>query len=328
MSLCSKRASHHLDKPLLDEDDSTTLRRRAIATGIGIAAISMWSSSIAAARLAAKCVGAITSMGICNTIGGMLAIALYAVNGKLPGMLRNPWSYYLHCGVPFVLYQVFLFIAFHYAQDDMDIVTLTAVNYLWPLLMSLLTVVIMKKEANMGMLVLTGMMAIYCILLVNLPDAMPMTEMLLSFQHIIQATGWAAAGAYCWACYSINAAYFSEHHQTQTAVPLFTFASGIANLCITRIPEFHEEANGPFDYEFMLPMMYLTLVPILGCRFAWDYACSNGNILFLTSCAYFMPVLAMLWNIVLLGVTFTENVAFGSFGLALAALAAKLAFRK
>merc|ERR1712003_366442 len=109
---------------------------------------------------------------------------------------------------------------------------------------------------------------------------------------------------------------------------LFTVASGLANLGVRCLPEFHEEAPGPFDIWLFLPMAYLTLVPILGCRFAWDYACSNGNILCLTSCAYFMPVLAMLWNVVLLGVAFTENMIYGSMGLAVAALSAKLAFRK
>eukprot|EP00929_Paragymnodinium_shiwhaense_P114752 TRINITY_DN8324_c0_g1_i1.p1 TRINITY_DN8324_c0_g1~~TRINITY_DN8324_c0_g1_i1.p1 ORF type:complete len:330 (+),score=44.46 TRINITY_DN8324_c0_g1_i1:97-1086(+) len=314
--------------PLLTEEaDPAAKKGKAVWTAIGVVAISLWSTSFAASRIVARSLGQITATGVCFTLGGLIATIVYAARGQIPGMLRNPCGYYLRCGIAFVMYPTFLYIAFHFAHNDVEVVTLTAVNYLWPLMMSILTVLVMKKQANCGLLTLGLVGAIYSILLVNIRDSVPMTQLVASFGKMWQATLYSGAAAYCWASYSVYAAYYSETHKTNTCVPLFTVVGGVVLFSVRYIPGFEEEAPGPFDTEFYAAMAYMILIPVVGCRFAWDYACSRGNIVILTSFAYLTPILATFWNVTLLGVQFQENMAFGSMGLAAAALAARFAIK-
>eukprot|EP00929_Paragymnodinium_shiwhaense_P034671 TRINITY_DN18835_c0_g1_i3.p1 TRINITY_DN18835_c0_g1~~TRINITY_DN18835_c0_g1_i3.p1 ORF type:complete len:146 (-),score=13.14 TRINITY_DN18835_c0_g1_i3:542-979(-) len=142
-----------------------------------------------------------------------------------------------------------------------------------------------------------------------------------------QASIWCCASAFSWALYSVNAAYWSREFQTKTAAPLFTIACGVCLLGLRSVPAFAEPMTGPLDADLFVNMLYSTLVLVVGCKIAWDYACSRGNIIVITCAAYFGPILATFWNVTLLGVDFQDNMAYGSMGIALAAVAAKYSLR-
>merc|ERR1719217_1017023 len=110
-------------QPLLfedEEEEAAAQRKRAVWTAIGVVAISLWSTSFAAARILARSLGQITSTGICFATGGFAATLIYAARGQIPAMMRNPAGYYLRCGTAFVFYPICLYIAFHFARNDKD----------------------------------------------------------------------------------------------------------------------------------------------------------------------------------------------------------------
>eukprot|EP00927_Polykrikos_kofoidii_P021829 TRINITY_DN20557_c2_g1_i1.p1 TRINITY_DN20557_c2_g1~~TRINITY_DN20557_c2_g1_i1.p1 ORF type:complete len:400 (-),score=32.39 TRINITY_DN20557_c2_g1_i1:249-1385(-) len=297
-------------------------RSTKVWTIVGVCAISFWSTTFAASRVVSEALGALTSMGICFFVGGVVSTLIYGAFGRVGGMFQCPLAYYLQCGVPCIMYPVLLYSGFHFVVKNEEVITLTVLNYLWPQLMSIMTILTFGNRWRMSLLF--GLTLALCsILLVNLKPGMSVYELLGSFVTIWAGGSCATAGAFCWAFYSVRASYWAAlYPNLQTAVPVFTMASGLGLLLIRVFVDEHHP--GPFDLTFWASMIYVTVVPSCVCRFAWDYACSWGNLLVLTSFAYLTPFLATMWNIVLLGLDWNANAILGSFGLAIAAIITKL----
>jgi len=254
-------------------------------------------------------------------IGGASACCIYAYFGRFKEMFANPMGYYLRCGLPCVLYPICLFLGFHLATKDEEIITLTVINYLWPQIMSILSIIIFRKQWYITLLLgLSGAFA--SILLVNKKPGMTLTSLPDVLIAIWPAATSCVFAAVCWAYYSVYAAWFSrENPEMASSVPCFTVISGVALLIAGRV--LTEPWQGPFTITFYLAMIYLTVVPVCACRFAWDFACGKGDLMILNTYSYLTPCLATIWNIILLGVPFSSEAMYGSAGLAIAAVITK-----
>lgn len=119
------------------------------ATAGGLAAIVLWSGTVALARSAAEAVGPVTAAAAACGVGGLLSLGSLAGSGARRRSLGAlPRRYLLGCGALFVAYMLLLFLAIGSAADRAQTLTVGLLNYLWPPLTIVLSVLLLGRRAN------------------------------------------------------------------------------------------------------------------------------------------------------------------------------------
>ena len=119
------------------------------ATVGGLVAILLWSGTVALARSAAEAVGPVTAAAAACGVGGLLSLGSLAGSGARRRSLGAlPRRYLLGCGALFVAYMLLLFLAIGSAADRAQTLTVGLLNYLWPPLTIVLSVVLLGRRAN------------------------------------------------------------------------------------------------------------------------------------------------------------------------------------
>lgn len=237
-------------------------------TVVGIVAISFWSTAFAGARIAGKVAGAMTSTGACFLFGGTASCFVYASLGKFKKCITHPKSYWVNCGIPFVLYPLGLYTGFHLAKTDTEIIVLTVINYLWPHLMSIFLVVFFNKQWKwMFIIGILGAVCMVFVTTIHPGDSDPLNKMLRSMLDIWPAAVTTFIAALCWAYYSIASSKYAQERKmekeiaiakgevvdnnkdgTLGAVPFLTAISGVVLLIMGIVVD--EDHPGPFDVSF------------------------------------------------------------------------------
>ncbi|MEE1295979.1 MAG: aromatic amino acid DMT transporter YddG [Bifidobacterium sp.] len=115
-------------------------KRRALACGI--AAIVCWSMTIGLVRLTLQAYGHILGAALLYTLG---AIGLFIANR--PDPIRDiPRRYLVTCGLLFVLYEICMAQAVGFARTQVQTLEVSMLNYLWPILMAVLCVALMRRH--------------------------------------------------------------------------------------------------------------------------------------------------------------------------------------
>ncbi|MFT4218756.1 MAG: hypothetical protein QM619_16460 [Micropruina sp.] len=113
-------------------------RRRATLTGLS--AIVLWSAMVGLIRVVAESFGAALGAALIYTLA---AIVLWLV--RRPTDVRTfPIAYLLIGGGLFVVYEVTVGLAVGWAADGRQAIEVSIVNYLWPTLMVLLTLLVRR----------------------------------------------------------------------------------------------------------------------------------------------------------------------------------------
>ena len=116
----------------------------------GFAAIVLWSTTVAFARSLSEQLGPLTAAAAVYSVGGTIAaIRLLFVGGSMQRFRGLPLSYLAGCGVLFLSYMLLLFLAVGLAEGRQQVLEVGLLNYLWPALTILLSVVLLNKRASL-----------------------------------------------------------------------------------------------------------------------------------------------------------------------------------
>jgi drug/metabolite transporter (DMT)-like permease len=119
------------------------------ATAAGLAALAIWSASVALMRGMSESAGRLTGPALASLIGGVLALVWARLRGeRLSDMLRLPPRYLFVCGALFVSCNVGLYLAIGACADRSQTLVVALVNYLWPVLTVALSVPILGRKAR------------------------------------------------------------------------------------------------------------------------------------------------------------------------------------
>jgi drug/metabolite transporter (DMT)-like permease len=266
------------------------------ATALGLAAILLWSSSVAVIRTLSERLGPVSTIVYAYLGGGVVALAW---TGLLPGgwrrLSRLPRRYLWGCGALFVAYTTCFCLSVSLARDRAQVLEVGLVNYLWPSLTLLLSVPILGYRARWflgpGMLAATTGM-----ILATSSEATLSVEGLGA--HAIAhglPYGLALAGALTWALYSTLARRWGGEGG---GVPLFILVSGLVVLPLRGLlPE-----TPSWDGRVVGELAYMALfVTALAYAF-WDRAIRRGHMVLVAALSYFTPLLSTLVSAVHLGV--------------------------
>ncbi|MGK7863178.1 aromatic amino acid exporter YddG [Falsiroseomonas sp. E2-1-a4] len=246
------------------------------ATLAGCGALALWAFLGLLSRLAAGVPPLqITAMGF--AVGGLVGLAVVAATGRL-GLLRQPGLAWLHGVGGLFGYHALYFLALALAPA----VEANLLNYLWPLLIVLLSAPLRGLRLGPARLAGVGLGFAGCALLVGTGASFPPG----AGPGLLAAVG----AAVIWAVFSVTAGMKRLVRVPTEAVA--GFCLGTALLATAAHLAF--EATVWPDAGQALAVLLLGLGPVGAAFFLWDIGMKRGDPRLLGTLAYAVPVVSTL----------------------------------
>lgn len=244
------------------------------ATLAGCGAILLWAFLGLLTKLAAGVPPLqLTAMGM--AVGGLLSLLLVAARGRL-GRLRQGWAAWVHGVGGLFGYHALYFAALGLAPA----VEANLLNYLWPLLVVLLSGPVLGLSLGPRRLAGVALGFTGCALLIGGGASFP--------AGALGGFLCAVAGAFVWALYSVMARRFA--HVPTEAVAGFCLASAV----LAALLHLGFETSVPPDARQATAILLLGLGPVGAAFFLWDLGMKRGDPRLLGTLAYAIPVASTL----------------------------------
>ncbi len=265
-----------------------------LASFAGILAIIVWSSNVAVSKTVMNEFGPFNAAFYIYFFSGIVNfIILFAALGRIKflGYLKSlPSKYYLHTGIFFIFNNVFFYVALGLAKSNEELIIVTLLNYLWPVLIYIFRVPIYHSRINPVLYFPAIILALAGILIALLQgySGQQLIEIAAALDDNFLAFLFAVMGAVSWALYS-NLIKKYKSSDDIAAMPLIFMVSG---LVFFGIQVFRGDAQS-FSLSPLLSspsLIYSILGPTcLGYLF-WFLAMKHGNRNLVTSLSYLIPV--------------------------------------
>ena len=259
---------------------------RAATVG-GFVAIILWSTTVAFARSLSEQLGPLTAAAAVYCVSGTIAvIRLLLAGGSAQRFRKLPLRYLVGCGVLFVSYMLLLFLAVGLAEGRQQVLEVGLLNYLWPALTILLSVVLLKKKASLLLLPAT-LLALSGVVLVLTQGSQVSWQSFtrnLAGNPIAYSLGLGAAVS--WAFYSVLARRWAGG-KGRGAVDLFLPITGgvLLLLCL-----FADEPR-VWSLWSVAEAVFLGVATYLAYGL-WDTAMRTGNVVLVAASSYLTPFLS------------------------------------
>jgi drug/metabolite transporter (DMT)-like permease len=268
------------------------------ATAEGFAAILLWSTTIAFTRSLAGQLGPMTAAAAVYSVSGVAAIIVFALRRERIKEIRKlPRLYLVVCGALFISYMALLFWAVGFADDRQQVLEVGLLNYLWPVLTLIFTVVLLKKRAR-PTLYPALLLTIAGIFLV-LTQGRSVTWQSFS-SNLLQNPGaytMAFAAAVIWSLYSVLTRKLAGG-RSSGAVMLFLPVTAIVFL----IACFFFDEPRQWSTRAWLETVFLGLATFLAYSL-WDNAMRKGDIVLVASASYLTPLFSTIVSCIYLAIS-------------------------
>ena len=269
----------------------------ALGTCSGLGAILLWSATFAFARSLSEQVGPLTGGAAAYLIGGFLCLLSLASSAPFTRFLQLPRLYLFGCGSLFVFYTSAVYLAVGLARSREQLLEIALVNYLWPALTVLCSLLFLKQRASLWLLPGTAVALAGIFLVMTQGRSVSWDSMRAHIQTNPLAYALGLAAAISWALYS-NLTRRWSGPDGGGAVELFIPATGLVLLALrllTREPTH-------WNLRAVAEASALAVVTTLA-YFLWDVSMRKGNLLLVVACSYFTPLFSTLVSCAYLGVS-------------------------
>ena len=265
----------------------------------GLGAILIWSTSIALVRSISEQVGPLAGAAAVHLIGGGFSFAffLYRSKGSLLPLQSLSGKFLLGCGALFVLYMLALFVAVGMAADRHQVLEIGLLNYLWPALTILFSLLLLHKKGNFILVPGTLLALSGVFLVLTQGQAISVASIIGNVGRNPGVYALAFTAAVSWGLYS-NLTRRWGGPQARGAVELFILVTGVVFLLF-----FWLAGEGRvWTWRAGLEVTFMGLATALA-YILWDRAMRKGDIVFVAACSYFTPLLSTLLSCLYLQVT-------------------------
>ncbi len=262
-------------------DRDANLKQNTI---LGLGAILLWSATVALARSISEQVGPATAgAAVYLSAGGILAGRLVLKDRSFGNLQELSRRYVFGCGALFVLYTLSLFLALGLATTRHQTLEVGLLNYLWPALTILFSLILLGQRAGLGLLPGTLLAVWGVVLVLTQGTEISWQSFSMNVRGNPVAYGLGVFAALSWALYS-NLTRRWGRPTRGGAVPLFTLATGLAFWLVRLLrPE-----AGTWGIRVVAEVACLALVTGLAYVF-WDLAMRGGDVVLVASCSYLTP---------------------------------------
>ena len=264
----------------------------------GFSAILLWSLTVAIARSLSERLGPVTAAASVYSVSAFLSgLVLIWNSEKRRQVSKLPSSYLIGCGLLFIGYMLLLFLAVGLADTRQQVLEVGLLNYLWPSLTILLTVVLLSKTPRWVLLpgTVLALFGMFLVLTQRGQVSWHSFSSNLAGNPIAYLFGFTAAIS--WALYSVLTRKWAGGQRTG-AVELFLVATAASLLLICYFIEEPRTWNIQSDAEIII----LGLATYLAYGF-WDTAMRKGNVVLLAAGSYLTPLFSTIVSCIYLAVT-------------------------
>jgi len=284
---------------------SKVLTQRHGATFAGIVAILLWSTTVAVARSVSEQLGPLTGAAavyVVAAIAGVSSLWKQWVGRETPRVISR--KYLLGCGVLFVTYMIALYLALGLAEDRQQVLEVGLLNYLWPVLTLLLSVILLRQPARWTLLPGT-VLAITGVFLVVMPDVSVGWRDAAASTFITAPRLLGLLAAITWALYSVLTRLWASE-QSRGSVDIFLSITAGVLLVLSLF------ADEPREWSFRAigEAVVLGLATYSAYRL-WDLAMRRGNVLLVAACSYLTPLFSTLVSCLYLAVVPPQQLWWG-----------------
>jgi drug/metabolite transporter (DMT)-like permease len=278
-------------------------------TVAGLGAILIWSTSIALVRSISEQVGPLAGAAAVHLIGGFFSFALFLSRskGSLLPLRRLPGKYLIGCGVLFVLYMLALFIAVGTAASRHQVLEIGLINYLWPALTILFSLLLLNKKSKVSLIPGTILALLGVFLVLTQGQSFSWGSMVGNICQNPIAYTLGLIAAISWGLYS-NLTRRWAGAEAKGAVELFILMTGLVFLVF-----FWSTGEGrAWTWRAGFEVTFMGLATALA-YILWDIAMRKGDIVFVAACSYFTPLFSTLLSCLYLQIAAGLILWLGSF---------------
>lgn len=266
-------------------------------TILGLAAILLWSSSVALARRTSEQLGPLTAGGSVYLAAGLLLAAQHLLKERSLVKLRTlPRRYVFGCGALFLLYTLALYLALGSAANRYQTVEVGLLNYLWPALTILLSLPLLGHRADARLIPGTLLALLGIFLVLTQGTSVSWVSFRANLQSNPTAYSLGLLAAVSWGLYS-NLSRRWGSPNSSSAVLLFMLATSAVFWLIRLVTP---EAT-IWTTRAAVEVGCLGLATALGYLF-WDLAMRAGDLVLVAACSYLTPFFSTVVSCLYLGV--------------------------
>ncbi|ENM5779205.1 aromatic amino acid DMT transporter YddG [Vibrio mimicus] len=257
----------------------------------GIAAILLWGSLMALTRRVAEEFSPIGGAALIYTVSTLFLLFTMGVPRLKAGSAR----YVLIGGALFVSYEICLALALGMANDRLQAIEMSVINYLWPALTVLIAVLLSKRSVSFWVYPSVGLAFLGVAWTIVAEQGISAADLMARIATNPAVYSMAFIGAFIWAIYCNVTQRLA---QGQNAIVLF-FAATASVLWMQYA--LSDEPALSFTWSNVSTLLLTGVV--MGSGYAlWNVAILRGNMLLLATLSYFTPVISTLFSSLILGV--------------------------
>ena len=269
------------------------MKHSIISTVLGFSALVFWSTSIAFSRSVTEKIGTLNTAFFNLLFSGLLLFVVQWVIYRkefIPKIKRLPFEYFYKVGIFLVLYMVAFYGAVGEAASREAVIVVGIVNYLWPGLIFLFSVPLLKQRTAYGWLVpgiLIAFMGTAMALLEG--NRVSVSDLQASLGGNIFPYLLALTAAVSWGLYSNLARKFKMAEDIISVPLLFIISSGF--ILVLQLIRGEAPRLNLSGWEYM-EFGYLVIFPTALAYLFWQKAMSGGNKDLVAAFSYMVPLVS------------------------------------
>lgn len=251
------------------------------ATLIGLIAILLWSAIVGLIKSVSEGFGPVGGAALIYTCSAILLI--FTVG--LPKIRQFPPSYLILGSILFVCYELCLSLSLGFTHNGRQAIEVGMVNYLWPSLTILLTVIVTRQKTSP--LIIPGVIiAIIGIGRVLGGDqGFSVNEMTRNVMDNPLSYGLAFSGAVIWAIYCVVTKLIAKGNNGITLFFILTALTLWVKFLTSPQPDFI------LSWKAWISLLLAAIAMDFGYA-AWNVGILHGNVTILAAASYFIPIIS------------------------------------
>ncbi|QQE12739.1 aromatic amino acid DMT transporter YddG [Planctomycetota bacterium] len=271
--------------------------RRLLGTGCGFVSIAIWGMTIPLMKLVSEDIGAWWTGAFACMLAGGLGV-LPQLNGKgMRKLSKLPRGYVFWSGAVFVAYILTFYLGVGWSLTRQQAVEVGMVNYLWPCMTIVCSLLFFKYRAGMLLWVGTvlALVGVGVLMSGNEDFKWSMVWGNMMGDGLVYALTFVAAVTF--AVYSnMTKKWFADHD-----VNLASWFLGVGGLSLL-VGGFAQRHEMNWGVDTVVCLLGLGLLVHLVAYSCWEYSMRKGDITLVAAGSYGIPALSVMFGVLFLGV--------------------------
>ncbi|RKF19748.1 drug/metabolite DMT transporter permease [Alginatibacterium sediminis] len=275
----------------------------------GCAAILLWSTIVAFIRNVAEQLGPVGGAAMIYTLSSVILVLVLGA----PKPSQFSTKYLVVGGGLFVSYEMCLALSLGMANNKLQAVEMSVINYLWPALTVLLAVIVSRQSVSKWLYPAMAMAFFGVAWTVTGEQGLSITELTSNVASNPTSYLLAFSGAFIWAIYCNITKRLANG---RNAIAWFFIATAIA-LWLKYF--LSEQPAMVWSGETLLNLV-LASIAMAGGYGLWNIAIIGGNMVLLATLSYFTPILSAFFSALIFGISLGTTFWQGVIMVSLASL--------